>query len=255
MTNKRIWGFVFLFLFSTTSFSSDWVSAAKRDFERDEYEACIEKSIDHKKDSHVALMLLSFCHLQLAEFNGTSSDKKKFKNYFGQLKDSVNVEDINEIKYFSLQGDKPEVVKNARTLLKAAFKNINNVEEIKYLLPFLEAEDKKTRKLAASSIKKILGIKRKYVSKGGTLRNKDIAVMQDEKVIRSLLENMDISDAFSALVMIEQPVLSYLDEYDGKQAIKLRKKIDRAIEKREKKYPESSWYSAKGVKRKAAIPL
>lgn len=239
---------VMVFLIATPVSATTWVDKAKTQFEKDLYEQVIDIAQDHKRDKNtkIGLMLLAFSHLQLHEFNGTKTDKKRFKNYMDLLEDRVRAKNLNEIYYFVRQADKPEVVKQARTLLKHAFKGVFEIEDIKKLLPFVTIEDLKTRKMALSAIDNIIEKKRKYVNKGGTLRQKDFVVMQDKRLIRSLLDNISQSAAFSALLDIERPVLAYTEDYDGKKVMKLEVKINRAIAKREKKHPKSNWYSATG---------
>ncbi|MDX1811877.1 MAG: hypothetical protein R3240_08020, partial [Gammaproteobacteria bacterium] len=231
-----------------------WQDDAKSLFEKDEYHKVIDIVDKHKKDddSRFGMMLLAFSHLQLYEFNDTRSDKKAFKNYMDQLEDLVDAKNLNDIKYFISRVDKPEVVDEARDLLKKAFKNISRIEQAPLVLDFLSAKDEKTRKLAASALEDMISSKRKYVKKGGTLREKDVKIMRDEKLIRGLLENIEISDAFHTLEDIEQPVLQYLNQYEGKKIIKLEEKINKAIAKRIKKHPDSNWYSANGTVRQAA---
>lgn len=228
-----------------------WQKEAKALFEKDEYHKVIDIAAAHKKekDNKMGLMMLAFSHLQLYEFNDTKSDRKAFKNYIELLEDYVNANHLTDIKYFIAQKDKPEVVDEARDLLKRAFKNISNIEEAPLVLSFLKSDDEKTRKLAASALEDLISPKRRYVNKGGTLREKDIVIMQDEKLIRALLENINISDAFDTLEDIEKPVLQYIDNYEGKKILKLKEKIEKRIAKREKKYPESNWYSAIGKQR------
>ncbi len=239
---------VAVFVFTAPVSAASWMDQAKTEFEKDRYEDVIETAQDHKKDKKckIGLMLLAFSHLQLHEFNGTKTDKKRFRNYMDLLEDRVSAVNLNEIYYFVRQADKPEVVKQARALLKHAFKGVFEIEDIQKLLPFVKVKDLKTRKMALSAIDDIIEIKRKYVNKGGTLRRKDVGVMRGQGVIRALLDNISQSAAFSALVDIEQPVLAYTKDYDGKKVMKLEVKINRAISKREKKYPKSNWYSATG---------
>lgn len=239
--------------FCSSAFAA-WDDEAKKLFEKDKYQEVIEMAEPHKKDkdSKMGLMLMAFSHLQLSEFNGTSSDKKAFKNYMELLEDYVNASNLTSIEYFINQVDKPEVVDEARDLLKSAFKNVSNIEEAPLVMAFLKKDDEKTSKLAAAALENMISTKRKYVEKGGTLREQDIAIMQNEKLIRALLENINISDAFSTLEDIEQPVLQYLKNYEGKKITSLEEKINSAIAKREKKYPGSSWYSATGKAREGA---
>ena len=244
-----------LLLCSPAAFAQSWLDKAKTHFERDEYDNVIELAREHKKDkrSRFGLMLLTFSHLQKYAYNDTKTDKRKYKDYLDMLEDSVTARDLDDIHYFINQSDKPEVVKTARKLLKRAFKNINSLEEIPRLLPFLDSEDKKTRKLALDTLHRLIKTKRKYVNKGGTLRDQDIRALQDEKLIRKLLDVASDSKARSILVLIEQPVLNYIGDYDDAAIVKLETKINKAIAKREKKHPDSTWYSATGKKKDFAI--
>lgn len=252
-TKYPILAILCLLLFTPFSLFA-WEKNAKSLFDKDEYHQVIDIAGDHKKDkkSKMGLMMLAFSHLQLYEFNGTKSDKKSFNNYMELLEDYVNADHLEDIKFFISQTDKPEVVKESRNLLKRAFKNISRIEQAPLVVDFLKSEDEKTRKLASAAIKSMMVIKRKYVQKGGTLRDKDITIMKDEKLIRALLENVKDSNASKALEQIEEPVLSYISDYEGKKVISLEKKINKAIAKRTKKYPDSNWYSATGDTRSAA---
>ncbi len=244
-----------LLLCSSVAFAQSWQDKAKKHFESDEYEKVIELAKEHKKDkqNRFGLMLLSFSHLQKYAYNDTKTDKRKYKDYLDLLEDSVTARDLDDIHYFISQDDKPEVVKAARKLLKQAFKNISSLQETPRLLPFLDSEDKKTRKLALDTLKRLIKTKRKYVNKGGTLRDQDIHAMQDEKLIRKLLDMASDSKARAILVLIEKPVLNYIGDYDSAAITKLETKINKAIAKREKKHPDSTWYSATGKKKAFAI--
>lgn len=246
-------------LFAVTSIYSvqalAWIDSTKKLFEDDEYEQVIEIAMDHKKDKKrkIGLMLLIFSHLQKYELNGTKSDKRKYKNYLEVLEDTVSIVNLDDINYFIEQFDKPEVVKLAQKLLKVAFKNIENIEDLPNLLKFIESDNKKTRKIALNTIKKFIKVKRKYVAKGGTLRAEGITFMQDKNLIRTLLDHSKDSGARDILIYIERPVLSFINDYEGKVVDKIEQKILKAIIKREKKYPESNWYSATGKVRRVAV--
>ncbi len=239
----------------STSIAFAWENKAKKLFEDDEYEKVIEIAKDHKKDkkSKLGLMLLTFSHLQNYELNNTKSDKTRFKNYLEVLEDKVSVNNLDNIGYFTELADKPAVVKTSQKVLKQAFKNISKASDIPKLIPFVESENIKTQKLAINTIKRLIKPKRKYVNKGGTLRNEDIIAMQDDRLINALLAKVNNSTARNVLVMIERPVLAYIDAYDGESVIKLTSKIDKAIAKREKKYGNSLWYSASGKTKTEAM--
>ena len=63
--------------------AASWSQKAKKLFEDDEYEKCIELSENYKK-SNQANMLLAFSHLQENVFNGTKYDKEKAKDWLNK---------------------------------------------------------------------------------------------------------------------------------------------------------------------------
>ena len=226
-----------------------WISSAKQLFEDDEYEQCIELAEPHRKQN-IGAMFLAFSHLQEHIFNQRNYDKEKFKSYRMRLEAKTGVNDIKDFLYFVNQNDKPNVVKEARSLARTTFKGITQIEVIPKLVPFLSTNDHDSQALALAAIKRIIEPKRKYVSKGGTLRPKDIRIMSSKKLIVPLLERVDMRDAQKTLLVIEEPVLKYTAGFDGVAIAKLEAKINKAVAKREKKYPEGNWFSAVGKSRK-----
>lgn len=226
-----------------------WVSAAKKLFEDDEYEQCIEMAESHRK-TNIGAMLLAFSHLQEHIFNQRNYDREKFKSYRMRLEAKTSVNDIKDFLYFVNQNDKPSVVKEARSLARATFKSITQIEVIPKLVHFLSTDDRESQELALSAIRRIIVPKRKYVSKGGTLRPKDIRIMRSKKLIVPLLNRIDMRDAQKTLLEIEEPVLQFSRSFEGVAISKLESKINKAVAKREKRFPESNWYSAVGKTRR-----
>lgn len=226
-----------------------WIVKAKKLFDNDEYQQVIELAEPHRKEN-IGAMFLAFSHLQENIFNGTKYDKEMFKQFKLQLEAKTTADDIDDLLYFVNRNDKPEVVKEARRLASVTFKNIKQIEDVPKLVKFLGSTDEDARRLALSSIKRIIQPKRKYVDKGGTLRAKDIHVMGSSKLIVPLLDRVEEKDAYRTLVMIEEPVLPYLAKYDGPTYSKLDVDINKAISKRKDKFPDSNWYSAVGKVRK-----
>lgn len=225
-----------------------WIQKARTQFENDEYQAVIELVEPYRKDT-VGAMFLTFSYLQESIFNGTRYDKEMYKQFKLQVEAKITADQIPDLLYFVNLTDKPEVVKEARRLSGAAFKNISQIEDVPKLVTFLSSGDEGARKLALSSIKRIIEPKREYVEKGGTLRAKDIQVMGSPKLIVPLLDRLSEKDAFRTLVMIEQPVLTFLPRYEGPTYTELDVDINKAIAERREKYPQSNWYSAVGKSR------
>lgn len=228
--------------------AATWTSKAMKLFEDDDYEACI-KLAENYKDDNQATMFLAFSHLQENIFNKSEYDKQKFKAYSIKLDAKLGINDLDNLFYFVNLNDKPLVVKEARNLIKKVFKNINDIDDVPKLVSFLKVDDEDTKKLALSTIQRILKPKRDYVNKGGSLREKDIAVMNSKTVITALIQQISLSPAKASLLLIEEPVLAYLSTSDSLEASKLELAINKKVEARKKKYPESSWHSAVGKKR------
>jgi len=241
--------FILASFLCTNLFAQSWITTSKRYFENDEYQKCIDYTEKYKKKNNFANMFLAFSHLQENVFNKTKYDMEKFKAYKTMLEARLSVKDIDNLLYFINLNDKPYVVKEARKLSKNTFKNIKNIEDIPALMTFLNSTDAESRKLALGAIKNILSPKRKYVDQGGTMRAKDIKVMNSKNLITSLLENIEQNDAKKALEIIEEPVLEHTSGYAGVNTTKLETKINQLIAKRKKKFPDSNWYSATGKTR------
>lgn len=229
-------------------FGQAWVAKAKAKFEDDRYQDVIKITENMKKNMH-AVMFLAFSHLQENLFNKTKYDKEKYKAYNMLLEAKLGIDDIDHLLYFINLNDKPKVVDAARKLAKHTFKNIKRIEDVPKLVTYLNSSDEGAKKLALSTITRILKPKRKMVEKGGTMRPKDVKVMQSKNLITALLENITQGDARKALLIIEEPVLEYTGKYSGNETAKLEVKINKDIAKRKKKYPESNWYSATGKTR------
>jgi len=236
---------LFALMASPAMAAPSWVKKAKKLFENDEYTDVIELVEAHRKDN-LAAMFLAFSHLQEFIFNGTRYDKEKFKNYKLYLEAKLTADDIDDLLYFVNLDDKPEVVREARRLSSSTFKNIKQIEDVPKLVKFLKASDEESRRLALSSIKRIIELKRKYVAKGGTLREKDVKVMGSPRLITPLLEQIEEKEARRTLVMLEEPVLKYIGKYMGPRYIDVEESINKAMAKRVSKYPDSNWYSAVG---------
>jgi hypothetical protein len=234
--------------FTSNCLAANWWNIAEKQFNDDEYEKVIE-TVKPYSENLSALMFLTFSNLQLSEYTGGKSYQKTFKDKFDVLVDKSSIKNLDRILYFVNLPDKPAVVKNARKLADKVFKNINAIEDVPKLISFTQANDSQVRKMAGVTIKRILKFKRDVVNKGGTLRAKDIRVMQDPKLIKALLKNVSESNAADSLLLIEEPVLKYTSGNLEPVVVKLEKKINKAIDRRKKKHPKSNWDSAIGKKR------
>lgn len=225
-----------------------WEAKGKALFEQDEYEQCIGYLDAYKKDK-LAMLLLGYCHLQESILTQSEQQESAYKTYRDRVKEQLTLADINDVYYFILQSDKPVVVDEARRLADQIFDAINDMDDLEKLVPFMSVDDEATRNMAFSTVVRLLKPKRKYVEQGGTLRSKDVQAMSAESLITALLNQIESGNSRKALVLIEEPVLAYVGNYSGKESLKLEKKIRSDVEKRQKRYPDSNWYSAVGKQR------
>lgn len=238
----------FALMMSVMSHAASWTPKAKQLFEDGKYEECIELTESYSKENQAA-MFLAFSHLEEGVFNNSKYDKEKHKAYITRLESKMGIDDMENLLYFVSLTDKPYVVKDANKLVGKIFKSINDIDDVPKLIPFLKVDDEDTRKLALAAIERILKPKRDYVTKGGTLREKDVTMMSSKQLITALMDQIENSSAKSSLLLIEEPALAYLGESQSIEATKLEAAINKKIAARQKKYPESTWDSALGKKR------
>jgi len=226
-----------------------WAVKARQLFEQDEYDQVIKIAKTHKKEM-AGTMFLAFSYMQNGLYNNSPSDKTQSKNYISILKEKVSVDHLDDLSFFTDQRDKPDVVKSSKMLLSQGFKNIKVIDQLPKVLRFLESPNDDVKKLASTTCTRLVSPLRTVVNKGGTMRKKDVRILNNEKNIRRLLGSLDSANSSKCLKLIEQPVLKYSSSYSASlKSAKLEKDINNAIAKREKKYPNSNWYSAIGKKR------
>lgn len=223
---------------------------AEKFFDDGQYEECIkrvESLPDFKKDiSNV--MLITFSNLQLYNFTKQKYFNNEYKAYYDMIVAKSGVDHLSNILFFVNSSDKPEVVKASRKLLKEIFKNLYKIEDIVKILPFTTSSDKDVREFAFSSIARIMEPIRDMVKKGGTMRPIDILYFTNKEVITTAIENINIAKAKEILLLIEEPAITYLENAQGNESLKVHKAILKKINERKKKFPDSSWYSATGKK-------
>lgn len=237
-----------LMLVVSSAHAATWESKGKALFEKDEYEQCIRYLDPYKKDK-MAMMLLSFCHLQESILTESKQQKSAYASYYERVREKLSLDDINAVYYFISQYDKPVVVEKARRLAGQIFDGVSDIDDLDKLTPFMTVKDSQAQEMVFSTVVRILEPKREYVGDGGTLRSKDVRAMSSESLIIGMLDNVGVSGSRKALTLIEEPVLAYTSNYSGKDIMKLEKKIRSRVAKRQARFPGSNWYSATGKKR------
>jgi len=228
---------------------------AKNLFDNGQYEECIQrvKSKPDLQKQRDNVMLLAFSNQQLYNFTNQKTFNKEFDSYYDMLRDKAEINDLKGLLFFVSSSDKPEVVKSSRELVKTVFKSMHNIDDVVKILPFANSTDKKTRELAFSAMVSILKPIRNIVKKGGTMRPVDLVYFQNQDVIKSAMENIEISAAREVLVLIEEPALEIVDSANDPKLKDIAKNIRDAVNSRKKAYPDSLWYSATGKEVKTSV--
>jgi hypothetical protein len=249
--NKAV-GFLFflLLMFSTTAIchASAWEGRARQAFTLDEYDKCIAivESEKGAADSLNRTLFLAFSNLQLYQYTKEKDYRSKYQSYLKTAESKAQISDLGKVLYFVNLKDKPEVVKSARGFTKKILDGMYKIEEVPLLLSFAESQDPQVRSLTFDAMRRIFKTKRDVVNNGGNLRSQDIKIMSDPDLIRILAKSIADSKAVGVLVLIEDPALKQVEKMSDLHAVKAQEKISRAIAQRQKKYPDSNWYSATG---------
>lgn len=221
---------------------------AKNLFDNGQYEECIQrvKSKPDLQKQRDNVMLLAFSNQQLYNFTNQKTYDKEFDSYYDLLSDKAEINDLKGLLFFVGSSDKPEVVKSSRDLVKVVFKSMHNIDDVVKILPFANSTDKKTRELAFDAMVSIMKPIRTIVKKGGTMRPVDLVYFQNQDVIKSAMQNIDISAAREVLVLIEEPALDIVNSANDPGLKDISEDITDAVNGRKKDFPNSLWYSATG---------
>jgi len=228
---------------------------AKNLFDNGQYDECIQrvKSKPDLQKQRDNVMLLAFSNYQLYNFTKQKEFDREFESLYDMLQENVNVDDLKSLLFFVNSSDKPAVVKSSRDLLKEIFKSMHKIDDIVKILPFANSSDKKARELSFDTMVSIMEPIRNIVNKGGTMRPIDLVYFQNKDVIKSAMENIDISAARDVLVLIEEPALEIIDSANNPKLKDISEDITDAVKDRKKDYPNSFWYSATGKQVKASL--
>lgn len=196
-------------------------------------------------------LVLALSHTERYNIYKDKVDKEQAGIYLKLLEVDVNMDNVDSITKFLEIAGNPNGNKEAADLLKIAFKNSKaTTDHIMKMAEFLDpAKGVEVNKMALSAIEKKLSPVRDYVVKGGTMPEE----MQKLFVNKALLQPMiaclgnekTASAAKSCLVEIEEPVLVLLEQQEMTKSVSdTIVAVKKAIEKRQKKHPDSTWFSA-----------
>ena len=236
-----------------TSISPNLLASAEQAlaFYKDhEFDQAIDACED-KKDNF-SRMVAAVSYAERFGIYKNSADKAQKKAYMNILEEIISLEDLADIeRVIAVQGN-PFGQKEAEKLLKRAFANLRTTEDVLIALEFLNAErNPDHNKTAMNAILKFLKRIRTYVSKGGTMPSAEKKLFTNQRLIESLVNLLDIKEssrlAKNCLVLIEEPALEFLEEKPLTPSISdAIVAVRKAMGKRLKKFPRSTWSSAAG---------
>ena len=213
-----------------------------------------DKAIDSCKggDDFASRTVLGLSFLEKYNLYKVKSDRDQARMYLKILKVDVTLKHATTIdRFLGVEGN-PHGNKEAGKLLNEAFKKARTQDDVMlmttFLLPYKGTD---VNKSALYYIRKRLDPVRDYVSGGGMMPKADQKLFSNRKliepIVKALADKVTDSYAKSCLILIEEPALSYLEavEMIGPVADSIVG-IKKAMAKRQKKHPESTWFSAYG---------
>lgn len=217
-----------------------------------EFDEAIEVCKDGK--DLMSKMVLALAYTERYNIFKIKSDKQYAEAFIKLVEVEINVEDARMIEGFLGAGGNPNGNKVAAKFLKKAFENAaTSSKEMLLMASFLNPDKGiEANKLALSEIVKRLGPVRAYVDKGGTMpKEVRSEVFSNANIINPLIsclaDKKTGSSARKCLVLIEEPALEHLEAADVSVGIAdTILAVNKAIERRKKKYPQSTWFSAHG---------
>ncbi|MBN1357126.1 hypothetical protein JXA40_12760 [bacterium] len=224
-----------------------WQDTAMEAFRNHNFDKAIEICQARKEKDLFGKLILYFAHAEKYALYKSKVDKAARDSQEKILRSSISIKDVDTIMLFARETDKPETIKASNQLLKVAFDNVNRIDELSQSLKFLNPEKytSETYDLAMKTIKKFLINQRKYVMKGGTIPSKERDFIVKSELIPRLVSLANLnSTAVNCLILIEDPAIEPLRETYGKGVEKALIGIEKAVAKRLKKWPESTWFSA-----------
>ena len=221
-------------------------------YEDHEYDKAIEKC-KGEKDLECRIVV-AFSYLEKYNLYKIKSDKELASAALGMLHVDVTPKDVDTIaKFLNIAGN-PSGNKEAAKMLKKAFENAKaNAEDIFIIVRFLDpAKGQEANQIALDALVARLKPVREYVTSGAAMppeMRKEIFAEKKliEPVVALLNEKKLSGTARKLLVIIEEPSLKYLEEQElTKPVSDTIVEVKKAVAKRVKKFPDSSWSSPEG---------
>ena len=214
-----------------------------------------DKAIESSKDGKdlTSKLILALAYTEKASIYKNSADKEQAKMYIKLLEVDLTIKDAKAVEEFLNVEGNPNGNEVAAKLLKKCFQNAECTPgDIMVVASFVNpAKGAAASELSLSTISKLLGNVRDYVSKGATMPKEMQALFANHALITPMIDALDDKKTASAarkcLVLLEEPTLTLLEAKELTPAIgDAIVDVKKAIAKRKTKYPNSTWFSASG---------
>lgn len=192
-------------------------------------------------------MIMGFSFLERGELNRRKRDVKIGEEQLQRLKAQMDIDKVHYLARFTRLIDKQATISASAALSRVAFEAVQTLDQVKQLIPYLDVKyNEVIYGPALEATFRFLDMNREYVyKKGGTIPKPVQDLFADPDFIKSLV-NLGNTEkrAWDCLTLIEEPALSLLQKTPTDWGEKVIREIQRRIEWRLKKYPESTWFSA-----------
>lgn len=197
-------------------------------------------------------LVLGLASAEKAGLYKNKADKEQARMYLKVLAVDVRLEHLPVLEKFLNTEGAPYGNKEAARLFEKALQNVHTPEHVLRAADYLAPErGVEVNRIALKPIQKRLKPVRDYVGKGGSMPDTDRAMFMNARLLKALVGALARKEtsrqARSCLALIEEPALPYLEQGElTKPASDAIVEIKKAMAKRQKKFPESTWFSAYG---------
>jgi len=192
-------------------------------------------------------MIMGFAFLERGELNKRKRDVKIGEEQLKRLRPMMDLDKLQYLVRFTRLIDKQATIRASAILSKTVFGLIETLEQVRLVVPYLDFRyNEVIYSPALEATERFLELNRDYVyKKGGTIPKPVQVLFSDVDFIQALIGlGAQEKRAWNCLTLIEEPVLDVLQKTPVEWGDRVIKEIQRRIEWRLKKYPDSTWFSA-----------
>ena len=249
--NGTVWGKRLVVCTLLLGFSSLWAQAeceeAYKAFAMSDFDKAIGICQTSDECGFFGEMLMGFSFLERGELNKRKRDIKIGEEQLKRIRSRMDLDKIQHLVRFTRLIDKQATIAASAALSRTAFEQVETLDQVRQMIPYFDLRyDEVIYSPALEAAERFLELNRDYVyRKGGTIPKPVQALFADAEFIKALIAlGAQEKRAWNCLILIEEPVLEPLQKNPVEWGDKVIREVQRRIEWRLKKYPESTWFSA-----------